>query len=802
LTDKSRERVSPERYAKRATIAVAIVYLVATVSFHVLFNNHLSYWYWRVIFGLLILFGADTLFSLNANGKLSRLHTAWILPTFMMGLQTTYAIIAGGDNLHFWYLIAAAFMCVSYLNKRALAVYIFLTVSTAAVAIYGFHIPLLGVAVNDNWHFVQLVIYFFASALLYGICMLAIERFKKHEKTANTFTTFLKMTPDFIVVINSRARVTYISSAMLDWLGFTDFKHAVNQALLDLCSTFELKMMFQEIIESNKNVEQNYEMEINGRKRWLMVRSAPLSSQFISRIFEIADITPIMEAKIEAEAATKAKSDFLAQMSHEIRTPMNSIIGMMELIMLKPLEAEQLSHAVSIKAASKSLLNILNDILDLSKIDSQKMQLSHEAFDFSSLINDTINLITIKASDAGLQFTTSISKDIPAQIVGDIMRIKQVLMNLFSNAVKFTKEGYISLGAYSEILGDGKVRLHFIVKDTGIGIKEDDMKKLFGEFQQFDTQANRVHTGTGLGLAISRRFIELMGGRISVDSVYGKGSTFSFYVICDGHSDETIAPLQNPERFNVLLFEPNPFQSEASHTMFKSLGVNFTIENNAQNFKNKLYEENFSHVFFDSSAEEIVENFDEKEKSRFTLVKDVNTVGSAKYPVNFINRPMLIVNITRILEGFSSSAAASKHHDEVKLGAFKVKNVNVLLVDDHPSNLIVAEGMLRQYGINVQTAEGGKQAVDAAKNEWFDIIFMDHMMPDVDGIEATKQIRKMESEGDVTKSIIVALSANAVTGAREMFIDAGMNDFLAKPIIISDLHKILLKFIPKEKIAE
>ncbi|MCL2049574.1 MAG: ATP-binding protein [Defluviitaleaceae bacterium] len=800
MTDSNRDKVAPNRYARRATYVVAGCYFATTVSVNIFFNAHLSYWYWRVIFGLLLFFAIDTLFTLNANGRLSRQHTAWLLPTFMMGLQVAYAIISRGDVLHFWYLLAGAFMCVSYVNKRALLVYILLCVFVSGIVIYGFYIPLLGVEITPSRHFVQLAVFFIICVFLYAICMLSTERFKRHEKTSKTFATFLQMTPDFIVVINSRARVTYISSAMIEWLGLLSFRHARNQALLDLCDSFELKMMFQEIIESGENVEQNYEMKLNGTKRWLMVRSAQLSSQHISRIFEIADITPIMEAKIEAEMATKAKSDFLAKMSHEIRTPMNSIIGMLELIMLKPLDSEQLSHAISIKAASKSLLNIINDILDLSKIDSEKMEIFSEEFDVSSLINDTVNLINIKASDAGLQFTTSISKDIPALIVGDILRIKQVLINLFNNAVKFTNEGYISLGAYSEVLDNGKLKLHFIVKDTGIGIKEEDMKKMFVEFQQFDTHTNRNHTGTGLGLAISRRFIELMNGRISVESVYGKGSTFSFYVVCKGHSADIIAPLDNPAGYNVLLFEPNKYQSDAAETMFRSLGIKYTIVTDMPSFEERLGE-SFTHVLFDSSAESVVEQSG-KDSRMFTLVKDVSTVGSASYPVNFINRPMLITNITRILKGYHSSETVDKHHDEVKLGEFKVKDVRVLVVDDHPSNLIVAEGMLRQYGIDVQTADGGQRAIDivSSQKEPYDIIFMDHMMPDVDGIEATRAIRKMEADGVLKDINIVALSANAVTGAKEMFLDAGMDDFISKPIIIGDLHRILLKFIPAEKI--
>jgi CheY-like chemotaxis protein len=483
-------------------------------------------------------------------------------------------------------------------------------------------------------------------------------------------------------------------------------------------------------------------------------------------------------------------------MSHEIRTPLNSIIGMMELIMIKPLDTEQLAHAVSVKDASLSLLQIINDILDLSKIDSDKMEISRDPFNFASLINDTINLVNVKAADVGIPFITDISPNIPAVITGDLLRIKQVLINLFNNSIKFTEKGYILFKASSEILEDGKLKLLFSVEDTGIGIRKDDIGKLFGEFEQFDTRDNKALTGTGLGLAITRKYVELMGGRISAESEYGRGSKFSFYIICDGHYEGRLAALTDPSKYKVLLYEPNIYHAESSKTMFSELDIDYRIARTEAEFKNKLFGGGFTHVFFDAEVESLVEIYSEKDKVLFTLVKNINDMSSLRYPVNFLNRPMFIVNIARILEGNVILDDFAKHHDGVKLGAFKVKDIRVLLVDDHPANLIVAEGMIKQYGIDVQTVNGGQEAIDAAAGGDFDIIFMDHMMPSVDGIAATKAIRRTGKYSQV----IIALSANAVTGAREMFLEAGMDDFISKPIIINDLHRILLKYIPPEKI--
>ncbi|MCL2704151.1 MAG: ATP-binding protein [Defluviitaleaceae bacterium] len=787
------------RYSSRFTIAIVLIYMMMTVGYHLIFEPNEIFWVIRLVLVALLFFAALVMFRLNAKRKLSRTHTAWILPTLMMFIQVGFTIIVPRDSTFFWFLLGSSLMCLSYLDKKALLAYLTISTGTVAIVIYGAGVPVLGKGYDTVIHTSQFLAFSFANILLYIVCLFSIGEIKQYKATGRMYNTFLQMTPSYMVVINSRARVTYISESMAEWFG-VHAKYALDIPLLDLCTSFELKMLFQDIIASGTNIEKNFELVIDGRNSWLMIRSARLSDDSIARMFEITDITPIMEAKNEAEAATKAKSDFLAHMSHEIRTPMNAIIGMMELIMLKPLDSDQLSHALSVKGASMSLLNIINDILDLSKIDSQKMDIISEPFDFSSLINDTINMVNIKASSAGIALITDISKDIPPMINGDVLRIKQVLVNLFNNAVKFTKEGYISLSAASEIMDDGRLKLNFSVKDTGIGIKKEDMKKMFGEFQQFDTRKNRHTMGTGLGLSITRRFIELMGGRISVESVYGKGSTFSFYVICEGNHEGTLVSLPDPSRYRVLLYEPSRYHARAARAQFDNLAVYCRIVNTEADFKKTLTDGaygNFTHVFFDKSAEWIIETSAVSRDIRFILVKEVNDIGSAAYPVSFINRPMLIINVARILSGDSLLDIGAQNYDNIKLGAFKTKDVKILLVDDQPANLIVAEGMLRQYGILVSTAAGGRESIDKAGTDDFDIIFMDHMMPEIDGIEAAKVIRGMG--GHLASVPIIALSANAVSGAKEKFLDAGMNDFLSKPIIVNDLHRMLLKYIPKEK---
>ncbi|MCL2086718.1 MAG: ATP-binding protein [Oscillospiraceae bacterium] len=638
------------------------------------------------------------------------------------------------------------------------------------------------------------------------------------------FKEFLNTTPGFVAVIDSRARVRFISRSLAEWMGLSSPRYAVNRPILDLCNSIEMKMMFQDTMESQGGVERYFELFINGKMHYLMMRSAKIAERAGARIFELTDITPITEAKIEAEIATKAKAEFLANMSHEIRTPMNAIIGMTELLMMKPLEREQLHHAVSVKSASMALLNIINDILDFSKIDSQKMEIVNAPTDFATLINDTINMISVKTMSEETAFIIDIANDIPPIINIDELRLKQTLINLLNNAVKFTQKGFVSLEVWAERF-DGELELHFVIKDTGIGIKERDMARLFGAFYRFDSQRNKNIVGTGLGLSIARSFIDLMGGRISVESEYGKGSTFSFYIPCDGANigrqklPPSLTELEEPGKYKALVYEPKAINARAAEKVFERLGVDCVVLENLSDFKKAFSPapDGFSHVFFDKSAERIINDYLQKKdmytfmsqeagglsyfdklienNAEYILVKDTNQPITATFTVNYINRPLFIVNIARILTGAGLQDTVSPEKESVKLGEFSTKDVCVLLVDDNPVNLMVAEGMLNEYGIRVVTAAGGSEGIELASKNNYDIIFMDHMMPVVDGIEATQTIRSM---GGIMP--IVALSANAVSGARELFLEAGMDDFLSKPILIKELHDILLKYIPRGKI--
>jgi signal transduction histidine kinase/CheY-like chemotaxis protein len=387
------------------------------------------------------------------------------------------------------------------------------------------------------------------------------------------------------------------------------------------------------------------------------------------------DITDFMKEKQRAEAANNAKSDFLAVMSHEIRTPMNAILGLNEILSRTELNQTQSKYLEDIKKSAQSLLTIINDILDFSKIEAGKLEIVNSNYNLRTLLDNLYAIFTILYKAKNLKLNFSIDPNIPAAVFGDENRLRQILNNLFSNAMKYTHKGQVDFSAY--LSDDG--RLYFDIKDTGIGIRQEDTEKLFKPFEQFDTRRNRNVAGTGLGLAICYRLCLLMGGSLSLQSEYGKGSTFTVALPC--------IPADSLEEEKTAM--------------------------------------------------------DEKE--------------------------------------------------------FSAPSAKVLVVDDISINLEVCTAMLEAFAIKADTALSGRAAIELVSKNNYDIIFMDHMMPEMDGIEATAKIRAL---GGHNKTVpIITLTANVLNGAEQMFLDNQFSGFLAKPIEFALLTRCLRQWLPPEKIS-
>ncbi|MDR3056076.1 MAG: response regulator [Zoogloeaceae bacterium] len=755
---------------------------------------HASFWHLMPALFLMLLPPAlgHLRFSLSTQ--------AWLKPMLIVLAYAITMLATNGGPFYFIIILSAAVVCFVYLEGRS---FLLFTALSNVILLF----PLLYAFSSKMMEMGDMVTLLLAYDLfclvLYGALRIIVQRLAALEKNSQTFETIMTTTPSYMLISDNTAVARYISASLADWLGISKRLYKQSRPLLDLFSNGELKAIFQEIMEQRGFVEKEFTLTLAGQQHYFMLRSSPMEKEGIARYFEWMDITPIMEAKNAAEQATLAKSQFLASISHEIRTPMNAIIGMTELMLASPLASDQSARALTVKSSAMSLLGIINDVLDFSKIEARRMEIERRAFDFASFIYDTVNMVGLHSTGkAGLALTVYISPEIPTTLIGDELRIRQTLINILNNAVKYTPAGFIALRVWREALEHSAMKLCFSVRDTGIGIRKEDMGKLFGDFQRLDARKNRSIMGTGLGLAITRRLVELMNGEISVESEYGAGSTFSWFICCEKQANsKEVARVENPDAIRgVLCYEPKECNAQVMDEMFSALLVRHETHNNASAFLTRLETRDYSHLFVEQSLAEAVKPFKAPGVTLILLAR-----GGEK-PVEVgqdetLERPILITTLSDILNGRAKNERymSAKRENATQIGSFSTHGARVLVVDDNAVNISVAAGLLQKYGIEVDTANGGQEGIDKAADNEYDIIFMDHMMPEVDGLDATRAIRGLGGRHE--HDIIVALTANAVSEARESFIQAGMNDFLSKPIIISHLQEILLRYLPAEKVV-
>ncbi len=514
----------------------------------------------------------------------------------------------------------------------------------------------------------------------------------------------------------------------------------------------------------------------------------------------------LSEAVDDAENANKTKGDFLANMSHEIRTPMNAIVGMCELILREHDISETVrEYCFNIQNSGRSLLAIINDILDFSKIESGKMELIEDEFNIASTLNDVINMAVTRKGDKKLDLVVHVDPDIPMGLIGDEIRIRQIIINLVTNAIKYSNEGCVSIRVF-QTKHDYGINLSVSVSDTGIGITEEDLEKLFSSFQQVDTKKNRSVEGTGLGLAISKRLITRMGGFINVFSEYGKGSEFRFVIPLKVKNPAPFISIKDADKIHAAGFiDFGKFNSQKTAEEYRilidelgpGLHTDIKLYDSMDELKKAAAENNFTHLF--AAREEYVSEADffakASQKTEIIVVQDRTDAVDVPDEIKCMYKPFYILSVAAVFNHENIlTNLNNRRNSNIRFVAPKAR---ILVVDDNPINLKVAVGLMRPYHMQVITADSAKAAISMLRSKDFHIVFMDHMMPETDGVEATKLIREMGDEY-YRKLPIIALTANAVNGVREMFINAGMNDFIAKPIELSVLDRALKTWLPKE----
>ena len=621
---------------------------------------------------------------------------------------------------------------------------------------------------------------------------------------------------DLICLHEPNGKMTYVSSSSCEILGYTPDEllgktplRLFHPADRDIFRSPEYMVTVEHKADFSFEVRMQHK---DGRYLWVEVRIRPFSTpphtlwQSITR-----DITErkareaaLKKAKEEAEVATQVKSQFLANMSHEIRTPMNAIVGLTELLLDTPLTAEQKDFLQTVRMSSDGLLSIINNILDFSKIEAGRLELEDVPFNLHECVEEALDLSVAAAGEKRLELACFIGDQVPEIVMGDATRLRQVLVNLLSNAVKFTARGEVTLSVTLLETMAGLSTLCFAVVDTGIGIPQERMDRLFQSFSQVDSSTTRQFGGTGLGLAISKRLVEAMNGRMQVESIPGQGSTFSFTIVVPAQEimDETAvapSPLQgkrilvvDDNDVNRLILKHYLFHWQAESYLVASGEEAIILLAYGHQFDLGILDMQMPHMDGVMLAQAVRDMAGERPFPLVLLTSLGQPVGPAHQALfdMQINKPIKQRALQYALEQVLSQSRQEREVMKTAVLPYAeleqpIPHLRILLAEDNTTNQKVALRMLERLGYIACVANTGYEVIATLEQQPIDIILMDVQMPEMDGISATQHIR--QNAALPHQPYIIALTANALKGDRERFLAAGMNDYLSKPVRLEEL---------------
>jgi two-component system sensor histidine kinase/response regulator len=658
-------------------------------------------------------------------------------------------------------------------------------------------------------------------------------------------TSLLDNIPDHIYFKDEKSRFVAVSKALADWLGAVDHKDMIGKTDFDYFTEEHARPAYQdeqEVMKSGKPIEGKVEKETysDGRVTWVSTTKIPWYDEDgnIIGTFGISrDVTEkqkkeeeLIEAREIAQKASYAKTTFLAIMSHEIRTPLNAIIGMCEILEETVLSREQHGYLKVLREAGETLLSIINDVLDISKIECGDVSIEKGEFFLDDLVEKVCDILAIRAHKKGIELIDHISPNVPVRIIGDSYRMRQILVNLIGNSIKFTEKGEVVLsvklaeeediqcGTQSE---DG-VCLLFTVKDTGVGIPEDKREAIFDSFKQADSSTTRKFGGTGLGLSISKRLVELMGGKMWVESEEEKGSEFFFTVQFEVQKAKKTRTFIEPEEvdvrgISVLIVDDNATNRlilreiltawdadvvEASGGE-EAISIIKSAREKGKNFRLILLDRRMPSVDGFKVADFIREDKESVDTTtvmmltsdyRVSDLTHIDKLGISCYLVKPIKRDELK---NAILTTLGLWKAKKKKKEIEKVKATDLPAMKILFVEDTEDNRLLIKAFLKGSSVELDVAENGKIAFEKFKKNVYDLILMDMQMPVMDGYTATRKIRAWERRLGAEETPVIALTAYALKGDAEKSLDAGCNTHVTKPVKMDTLVKVLKEFADK-----